>query len=99
MFGKLDQTTIVGEHAHSTVSFTPKLSLQLYVQPLISSGDYDDFKELARPHSYEFNPYGNGASSTTRQTEVVDPDGSGPASPDQHRQSRLQLPLAQRATR
>jgi len=38
-------------------TFTPRLSLQLYAQPLISSGDYFNYKELARPRSYEFTPY------------------------------------------
>jgi hypothetical protein len=38
-------------------TFTPQLSLQLYTQPLISSGDYFNYKELARPRSYEFTPY------------------------------------------
>ncbi|MGH7895037.1 MAG: DUF5916 domain-containing protein, partial [Candidatus Binatia bacterium] len=30
-------------------TFTPKLSLQLFAQPLISAGDYGRFKALARP--------------------------------------------------
>lgn len=38
-------------------TFTPRLSLQLYAQPLISSGDYFNYKELARARSYEFTPY------------------------------------------
>lgn len=38
-------------------TFTPRLSLQLYAQPLISSGDYFSYKELTRPRSYEFTPY------------------------------------------
>jgi hypothetical protein len=38
-------------------TFTPRLTLQTYVQPLFASGRYSDLKELARPHSYEFNRY------------------------------------------
>ena len=38
-------------------AFTPALSLQLYVQPFVSVGDYGAIKELARPRSYEFRPY------------------------------------------
>ncbi len=34
--------------------FNPRLSLEVYVQPLLSSGDYRQYKELARPRSYEF---------------------------------------------
>ena len=38
-------------------AFTPGLSLQLYMQPFVSVGDYGAIKELARPRSYEFRPY------------------------------------------
>ena len=37
--------------------FTPDLTLQLYLQPFVAVGDYGNFKELARPKSYEFAPY------------------------------------------
>jgi hypothetical protein len=36
---------------------TPKLSLQMYLQPFIASGDYENFKELARARSYDYDPY------------------------------------------
>jgi hypothetical protein len=32
------------------------LSLQLYAQPLISAGKYDDFRRLARPRSNDYEP-------------------------------------------
>ena len=38
-------------------AFTPALSLQLYMQPFVSVGDYGAIKELERPRSYEFRPY------------------------------------------
>ena len=38
-------------------AFTPGLSLQLYVQPFVTTGDYGAIKELERPRSYEFRPY------------------------------------------
>ncbi len=37
-------------------TYTPQLSLQLYVQPLISAGKYDQFTRLARPRSFDFTP-------------------------------------------
>ena len=37
-------------------TYSPTLSLQLYAQPLISAGKYDQFKQLARPRSFEFTP-------------------------------------------
>ncbi len=64
-------------------TFTPKLSLQLYIQPLISSGDHSNFKELDRPKSIDFNIYGEGNSTIDfiDGEYVADPDGSGPADP------------------
>ncbi|NIN92596.1 hypothetical protein GTO36_06365, partial [bacterium] len=35
-------------------TFNPKLSLQLYLQPLLAVGEYNEFKELARPKEYEY---------------------------------------------
>jgi len=77
VLANLDQATLSAS-VRMNWAFTPHLSLQLYVQPLISSGDYDDFKELARPHSYEFNAYRNGVEYNP-QTGTIDPDGAGPA--------------------
>ncbi|HEU5358023.1 MAG TPA: DUF5916 domain-containing protein [Gemmatimonadales bacterium] len=61
--------------------FSPKLSLQLYAQPLISSGQYSGYKALARPRSYAFDQYGQGAGSVTNYGDsvVVDADGAGPS--------------------
>jgi len=68
-------------------TFTPKLSLQLYAQPLIFAIDYFDYKELAESNSYTFNIYGKDAGSTLASstgsdgatTHTIDPDGTGPA--------------------
>ena len=35
-------------------TFSPSLTLQLYAQPLISSGDYTSYKQLAEPGTFEF---------------------------------------------
>lgn len=82
VFASLQQTTLSGGLRLNWV-FTPKLSLQLYAQPLIASGDYTDYKELARPRSYDFDVYGRSGSSTFDPTTfVADPDGpGGPAQP------------------
>jgi hypothetical protein len=53
--------------------------LQLYIQPLISSGDYYNFKELKQPSTYDFIVYGTEGSTIDEETGTVDPDGSGPA--------------------
>lgn len=80
VFGEMVQHTIsAGIRANWT--FTPRLSLQLYAQPLISSGDYMNFRELAEPRTYDFNEFGNGSSTISQNDETyrVDPDGAGPA--------------------
>ncbi len=53
LFAPLQQTEI-SFVTRLNVTFTPKLSLETYVQPFISSGDYRGFTQLARPGSYEF---------------------------------------------
>ena len=35
-------------------TFTPRLSLQVYAQPLLSSGDYVQYKQLASAESFDF---------------------------------------------
>lgn len=79
VFAELNQTSLAAS-IRLNWTFTPKLSLQLYAQPLISSGDYKDFKELARPRSYDFNVFPQHNTSFDGENYVVDPDGSGPAS-------------------
>lgn len=56
VFGVLDQETVSAQIRLSW-AFTPNLGLQTYLQPLISSGQYTDFKSLAYPKSYAFDPY------------------------------------------
>ena len=45
------------------VIFSRDLSLELYVQPFLAVGTYNNFKELARPSSYLFTPYSASALS------------------------------------
>ncbi len=76
VFGSIFQRTISGEIRLNWI-FTPRLSLQAYVQPFIAVGEYDEFKELARPKSHEYNIYGEGGSTISFQNGayVVDADG------------------------
>src|SRR5262245_4893692 len=54
VFGRLNQTTVaLTERFNFTV--TPNLSLQLYAQPFVSSGDYSAFKELVNGRSRSFD--------------------------------------------
>jgi len=82
IFADIDQKTLISE-IRLNWTFTPKLSLQLYLQPFIAVGKYDRFKELTRPKSFDFNLYGEGNSTISYEDEdeeySVDPDGPGPA--------------------
>ena len=80
VFGELDQKT-VGAGIRLNWTFTPDLSLQLYVQPLVSTGKYTNIKELAKPKTFDFNHYTNISYNSSDDSYIVDPDGSGPASP------------------
>ena len=82
VFATLDQETFAGE-MRMDWSLTPGLSIQLYAQPLVSSGLYTGYKELARPSSYEFLEYGkDGGSTIDLDAGLADPDGpGGPAPP------------------
>ena len=65
-------------------TFSPKLSLQLYMQPLIFAIKYFDYKELAEPGEFKFNIYGKDNRSTVSQSDdgsvfTIDPDGKGAA--------------------
>ncbi|HXK10468.1 MAG TPA: DUF5916 domain-containing protein [Vicinamibacteria bacterium] len=88
VFASFDQTE-VGLTLRASWIFSPRLSLQLYAQPLVSRGAYAGFKELLRARSFEFLPYGPGqiAYDDASDTYTVDSGrgGSGPftfANPD-----------------
>jgi hypothetical protein len=62
---------------------SPRMSLQIYAQPLISSGDYQGFKEFVTPRRFDFARYGADRGEIVFDREAneyrVDPDGPGPA--------------------
>jgi hypothetical protein len=62
-------------------TLSPRMSLQVYAQPLLAVGDYGRFKELARARTYDFHRYGVDLGTLARSDTgyVVDPDGGGPA--------------------
>ena len=80
VFGELDQKTL-SSSIRLNWTFTPQLSLQVYIQPLISAGDYNNFKELKTPGTYDFLIYGEEGSTFDSETNTADPDGEGPAQP------------------
>jgi hypothetical protein len=46
-------------------TFTPKLSLQLFAQPLLSAGDYQQYKQLAASQTYLFREFVPGTGTVT----------------------------------
>jgi hypothetical protein len=66
-------------------TFTPNLTLQLYAQPFIASGDYTSFREFARPRSIRKLEFGRDAGTLTydqaTNSYLIDPDGPGAAAP------------------
>lgn len=55
LFAPLEQTEL-SLVTRLNVTFTPKLSLETYLQPFISTGDYQDVRQLAEPGGYDFRP-------------------------------------------
>jgi hypothetical protein len=82
IFAAIDQKTVSCSIRLNWI-FTPRLSLQAYIQPFIAVGSYKGFKELARPRSFAFNRFGQGDSSISYsdvdELYTVDPDGPGAA--------------------
>lgn len=57
VFSDLDQTQL-SMSTRATWMMTPRMSLQVYTQPLLAAGDYWNFKSLAAPRTFDFLPYG-----------------------------------------
>ncbi|NIM52274.1 MAG: hydrolase [Gemmatimonadales bacterium] len=53
IFGELKQTT-VNASFRGNVTFTPTLSLQVWAQPFVSTGDYEGFRQVADPRGDRF---------------------------------------------
>jgi hypothetical protein len=82
VFAGLDQTE-VSMTTRVNVATSPRTSLQLYLQPLISAGDYGAIKEVAAPRTFDFLRYGIDVGTITSSGSrlTIDPDGAGPAVP------------------
>ncbi len=65
-------------------TFTPRLSLQAYLQPFVGSGDYRRFKELKAARTFDFDFFGEADGSTISFADgvyTVDPDCPGGPAP------------------
>ena len=73
------------------VAFSPTLTLQLFAQPLVSSGNYLTYKQLRQSESFDFDVLGEGQAASVEDgvacsdgrtcvsegTRYVDFDGDG----------------------
>ncbi|MBN2425582.1 MAG: carbohydrate binding family 9 domain-containing protein [Calditrichaceae bacterium] len=82
IFAGMDQKTF-SAGVRLDWTFTPKLSFQLYMQPLISAADYYDYKELIHPKSYDFRLLDHGNSTLMEENDqiVFDHDGQAATEP------------------
>ena len=71
VFGQLERNEI-GMDTRLNVTFSPLLTLELYVQPFISAGDYTSYNEFAATRSTRRLTYG-----TDMGTIAVTPDTAG----------------------
>jgi hypothetical protein len=92
MFGRRYVFADVLQHtsaltARLNVTLSPVLSLELYAQPYVSTGDYRGFRELTAPRTTDYLVYGTTPGSvaapvTSPDGSVaaydLDPDGAGP---------------------
>jgi hypothetical protein len=89
VFADLDRNTFSME-TRVDWTFSPRLSLQLFAQPLLSSGDYVQYKQLRSSRSYDFDAFTPGRADATGEevlcstaicqvgeTQYVDFDGDG----------------------
>jgi hypothetical protein len=81
LYAGFRQTTLAMA-ARLNVTFTPELTLETYLQPYISSGDYEGVQELRAPRTFDFVRYGKDAGTVDRGSDgsyLIDPDAAGPA--------------------
>jgi hypothetical protein len=81
LFGDMVQNTISANIRLNWI-FTPKLSLELFAQPFLSSGDFTAVHALSQAGQGDFLTYGSFGASTQADTGgvvTVDADGAGAA--------------------
>jgi hypothetical protein len=83
VFGELEQSQLTLQ-TRVTALLTPKVSLTVFMQPLLASGDYTEFKELATPRTFDFVEYTNSGNNqiafdSATNLYTVSPDASAEA--------------------
>ena len=82
LFSTLDQKEFSLQTRVNYV-MSPKMSLQVYMQPLVSVGQYTGFKQFARPRTFDFIPLDSPPGSltydqATKTYTAVPADGGAP---------------------
>ena len=82
VFAELEQHAI-DVTIRMDLAITPRMTLQVYGQPFVATGDYENFMALSAPRTYDFHRYGQGGATIERSDAVytADIDGGGPADP------------------
>jgi hypothetical protein len=88
LISSLKQTT-VGLDTRLSLTYSPTMSLELYVQPFFAAAHYFDFKEYATPRTASLRVYGRDQGTITQLVGrdgvptqyTIDPDAAGPAAP------------------
>jgi hypothetical protein len=82
LFADLDQTTFSID-ARLNITLSPRVTMEIFAQPLLGSGDYLNVKELRAPSTFDFNVFGSDAGTISEveggRRYEIDPDGIGPA--------------------
>lgn len=69
LFAELDRANL-SMQTRVNVAFTPSMSLQLFAQPLLSSGDYRTYRQLLRGRSFEFDDFEEGTHRNIGETDL-----------------------------
>ncbi|MES2124671.1 MAG: DUF5916 domain-containing protein [Gemmatimonadota bacterium] len=85
VFATLDQHELALD-TRLNWTLSPKFSVQLFVQPLISTGAFTGYKEFRTRGAFDFDVYGKDVGTITRDAAnsqlTIDPDGNaGTAAP------------------
>jgi len=81
IFAPIHQTTVSLE-TRLNLTLSPTLTFELFMQPLVSSGQYGGLTEFRAPRTFDFLRYGDDVGTIARQSDgnyLVDPDGVGAA--------------------
>ena len=61
LFGELERQDL-SMVARVNFTFTPRLSLEFFAQPLVSSVDYQSYKQLSEPETFSFDVFSEGTA-------------------------------------